>query len=153
MHVRRLKLLQSENSLVMIVISSINRQNYLAQIDFESFKESGGIEYTADVVWGLQLEVIHNPIFDDQGKLNVKREMIREAKEANPRRVELVCLKNRFGISSYKCSFDYYPRFDWFKPDMKGVDAAANSKDEDENGSISLQDYQHMAFDPNTPFA
>ena len=50
LHVRRLKQLQSENKLVLIVISSLNRQNYLTQIDYESFKESGGIEYTADVV-------------------------------------------------------------------------------------------------------
>ena len=33
-----------------------------------------------------------------------------------PRQVELVCLKNRYGISSYKASFEYYPQFDLFRP-------------------------------------
>ena len=37
--VHRLKQLQSENDLVIIVVSSLNRQNYQTQIDFESFKE------------------------------------------------------------------------------------------------------------------
>ena len=69
-HVRRLKQLQSDNKLALIVISSLNRQNYLTQIDYESFKESGGIEYTADVVWGLQLQVLHDEIFDSQAKIN-----------------------------------------------------------------------------------
>ena len=57
-NVRALKKLQKDNDLVVILVSSLNRQNYLTPIDFESFKESGGIEYTADVIWGLQLSVI-----------------------------------------------------------------------------------------------
>lgn len=52
-HVRRLKELQTDRQFTMIVISSLNRQNYMNAIDFESFKESGGIEYTADVLWGF----------------------------------------------------------------------------------------------------
>ena len=55
--IRGLKKMQSDNKLVCFVISALNRSNYLAPVDFESFKESGGIEYTADVVLGLQLEV------------------------------------------------------------------------------------------------
>ena len=61
--VRGLKKLQSDNDLVIFVVSSINRANYLSPIDFESFKESGGIEYTADVVWGLQLQVLNDDLF------------------------------------------------------------------------------------------
>ena len=55
------------------------RQNYLTQVDFESFKESGGIEYTADVVWGLQLEVLHDALFNSASKINEKRQKIKEA--------------------------------------------------------------------------
>lgn len=121
-HVRRLKELQHDHNLTMIVISSLNRQNYMAAIDFESFKESGGIEYTADVVWGLQLQCIHDSIFSKTGSINQKRELLKKAKRNNPRKIELVCLKNRFGISSYSSRFDYYPNFDLFKPDMAGLD-------------------------------
>lgn len=131
MHVRRLKQLQSDNRLVLIVISSLNRQNYLTQIDFESFKESGGIEYTADVVWGLQLEVLHDPIFDKQANINEKRQKVKDAKAANPRKIELVCLKNRFGVSSYSCMFDYFPQYDYYRPIMDGIDIALLDKDQD----------------------
>ncbi len=115
-HVKRLKELQADHQITMIVISSLNRQNYMAAIDFESFKESGGIEYTADVLWGLQLQCIHEKLFSQTNGINEKRQRIREAKRSVPRKVELVCLKNRFGISSYSCLFDYYTKYDWFKP-------------------------------------
>lgn len=115
--VRGLKKLQSENDLVVFVISSINRANYLTPIDFESFKESGGIEYTADVVWGLQLQILNDDLFNSEKKIKEKREKVRQAKKAIPREIELVCLKNRYGVSSYSCGFKYDPRFDLFEPD------------------------------------
>lgn len=133
-HVRRLKILQADNQLTMIVISSLNRQNYMTTIDFESFKESGGIEYTADVLWGLQLQCINEKTFDSQSKINSKRRIIMDAKKANPRKIELICLKNRFGVSSYSCRFDYFPKFDWFKPDLTGLninDAVSGNIDTD----------------------
>ena len=115
--VRGLKKLQSENDLVVFTISSLNRANYLQPIDFESFKESGGIEYTADVVWGLQLQVLNDDLFNKPNKIKEKREKVRIAKSAIPREIELVCLKNRYGVSSYSCGFKYDPRFDLFEPD------------------------------------
>ena len=115
-NVRALKKLQTENDLVVIVISSLNRQNYLTPIDFSSFKESGGIEYTCDVMWGLQLNIMNNELFDKEAKLKAKREAVKEAKIANPRDIELVCLKNRYGVSSYSCRFKYYARYDYFLP-------------------------------------
>lgn len=115
--VRALKKMQSENDLVVFVVSSINRANYLLPIDLESFKESGGIEYTADVVWGLQLQAVNDPIFEKDNNIKVKREKIKEAKKAIPRKIELICLKNRYGISSYSCGFLYTPQFDLFEID------------------------------------
>ena len=115
-HVRALKKLQTENDLVLLVISSLNRQNYLTPVDFESFKESGGIEYTADVIWGLQLQIMNGDLFDKKDRLKEKREKVRQAKLENPRKIELVCLKNRYGKSSYSCGFNYYPQFDLFRP-------------------------------------
>lgn len=117
--VRGLKKLQSDNDLVIFVVSSINRANYLAPMDFESFKESGGIEYTADVVWGLQLQVLNDDIFNSEKKVKEKREKVREAKKANPRKIELLCLKNRYGVSSYSCGFTYTPQFDLFEVDRE----------------------------------
>lgn len=119
-NVTQLKRLSRSLELPIFVISSVNRSNYLTPIDFEAFKESGGIEYTADVVWGLQLSAIHDPIFDKEGKIKEKREKIAEAKEAMPRDIELVCLKNRYGKSRYAAEFTYYPQYDFFAPKEPG---------------------------------
>lgn len=100
----------------VIVVSSLNRVNYMTPIGFESFKESGGIEYTCDVVWGIDLMCMDDPIFDTQGHIKNKRDMIHAAKVANPRKVRVVCLKNRYGISNYSVYFDYYPGYDTFVP-------------------------------------
>ena len=115
-HVQAFKLLQLENDLVIFLVSSLNRQNYLTTIDFESFKESGGIEYTADVVLGLQLHCMNNKIFDEDKKLVSKREVVKEAKRREPRQVELVILKSRFGIASETFHFDYYAKHDLYQP-------------------------------------
>ena len=110
--VTELKRLSRDKDIVVIVISSLNRNNYLSPIDFESFKESGGIEYTSDVVWGLQLQAMNNDIFNKEKGLKEKRELVRTAKAENPRKIEFVCLKNRYGRSSFKIGFIYYPEFD-----------------------------------------
>ena len=128
--VHSLKCFQAEYDIVVILISSLNRQNYMTPIDFESFKESGGIEYTADVIWGLQLGIMSsNDIFNKEGHIKEKREAVQNAKAATPRKLELVCLKNRYGKCNYAVKFDYYPREDFFctKLSQQQSVAAANS--------------------------
>ena len=117
-----LKALQQQYGLTILAISSLNRQNYLTPIDFESFKESGGIEYTADVIWGLQLSLMNDDTFyhryDKSGKrvgetsLKEKRAMVNAAKTAIPRKVDLVCLKNRYGRATFAVPLEYYPAND-----------------------------------------
>jgi len=108
---RKLKIFQRETGTTFFVVSSLNRQNYMTQISFESFKESGGIEFSADVVWGLQLYATK-----DLKDMSVQhnREKIDAAKKENPRKVHLKCLKNRNG-GLYDCYFKYYPASDYFE--------------------------------------
>ena len=100
---RKLKNFQRETNAMFIVINSFNRQNYGQQVAFESFKESDDdIEYSADMVWSLQLYAIRKL---KEGATNQNREIISKAKEADPRQVELKCLKNRQGKNYHKrCS-------------------------------------------------
>ena len=113
-NITQLKRMSRALDIPVFVISSLNRSNYLTPVDFESFKESGGIEYTADVVWGLQLDIMNDPIFDKEKCVKEKREKVRDAKAAMPREIELVCLKNRYG-RSYNVHFRYYPQYDLFR--------------------------------------
>lgn len=120
--VTELKRLSREQELTIFVISSVNRANYLQPIDFEALKESGGIEFTADVIWGLQLQCLNEELFAKEGKIKEKRDRIKEEKAAEPRKIELVCLKNRYGVSSYSCYFKYYPANDLFVEDTEAED-------------------------------
>ena len=112
--VRKLKKFQRDTNTTFIVISSFNRTNYAQSVAFESFKESGNIEYTADVVWGLQLNIM-NKTFN--------RDEIDKAKKQQPRQIQLKCLKNRQG-TNYDCFFNYFSAHDYFEP--------CNAFDEDE---------------------
>lgn len=113
-NITALKRLSRSLDVPVLVISSLNRSNYLAPIDFESFKESGAIEYTADVIWGLQLDELNSDRFTSAKELTEKRKLIAEAKDTNPRMIELVCLKNRYGRSRYNARFMYFPHFDYY---------------------------------------
>lgn len=126
--VTELKRISREHGLTVFIISSVNRANYLTPIDFESLKESGGIEYTCDVVWGLQLQCLNDPVFDKANNIKERRQRIKEAKAATPRKIELCCLKNRYGIANYSTYFDYYPAADLFtecSPDELDFDEQA----------------------------
>lgn len=102
-NVSALKRLSRDYKIPVIAISSVNRMSYESEINFSSFKESGGIEFSSDVVIGLQLAGV------GKGDFNVN-----EAKAKDPREIELVMLKNRQAKTGEKISFYYYPMFNNF---------------------------------------
>lgn len=82
----------------VLVISSLNRASYWSPVSFESFKESGEIEYSADVVLGLEFAARDEYISTSKGgKTTINQEKFDKRKQENPRRVEMVVLKNRTG--------------------------------------------------------
>lgn len=101
--VLELKRISRDHKLPVIAISSFNRMNYSTPAAMEAFKESGAIEYSSDVLFGLQLEGVGNKDFD-----------VEKAKRENPRKVELVILKNRNGKTGGKVCFDYYAMFNYY---------------------------------------
>ena len=122
---RGLKELYLDLGVKVVCISSFNRQNYLTPTDMEAFSGTAGIEYTADQMLAMQLSAVtmkgfYN-VIDKNGRegretsLAFKRKLLKAAKAMDPRRVQLVCLKNRFGISSYECDFLYFPVNDCFR--------------------------------------
>ena len=114
--------LAKAHNITMFVLSSLNRMNYMSPIDFESFKESGSLEYDADVVLGLQYQIITNDKFINCTSVDQKRLMVSGAKAESIRAVELVCLKNRFGPIAPVCKLDYHTDVDLF------VDSAVTDK-------------------------
>lgn len=109
-----LKQLSRDFKTPVIVISSFNRDNYIRQVSMNSFKESGGIEYSTDVLIGLQYSEISNP--EREGAISIKNESAK-----TPREIELVLLKNRNGTIGKSIYYEYYPAFNYFK-EFTGLD-------------------------------
>lgn len=102
--VLELKRISRDFKIPVIALSSFNRAGYRETATMESFKESGAIEYSSDVLWGLQLKGAGEKDFDAPA-----------AKEKNPREVELVTLKNRHGPAGGRAPLEYYPKFNYFR--------------------------------------
>ena len=114
-HMKKLKLLQRNNGLLVFLISSLNRQNYWQSIDYESFKESGGVEYTCDCLLGLQFVVMNDEEFEKASSANKKRKIIQISRKRQPRIIELNCVKNRNGNSGFSVYFKYHSAYDYFE--------------------------------------
>ena len=102
--VMELKRISRDYKIPVIGISSFNRQSYKDPVTMEAFKESGAIEYSSDVLIGLQLKGVGGSGFN-----------VDEAKGRDPRQIELKILKNRNGRSGDTIAYDYYPAFNYFQ--------------------------------------
>ena len=111
-NITQLKKLSRNNDLVIFVVSSFNRDSYQTPVSFASFKESGAIEYTADVIFGLELSVVKT--FAKNLGREEKEKAINEAKSRGERDLDLVTLKNRFGVPYFRINMIYYPKFNLF---------------------------------------
>ena len=106
--VMELKRISRDFKTPVIGISSFNRDNYNNAVSMQSFKESGAIEYSSDILIGLQLKGAGQK--DENGKPFDPT----EAKKKNPREIELVILKNRNGQTGTKIALEFYPLFNYF---------------------------------------
>lgn len=103
-NMRELKHISRDHKIPVIGISSLNRASYNTRISMEAFKESGAIEYSSDVLIGLQFRGTGSPDFD-----------VNAAKRKKPREIEAVILKNRNGQTGIELAYDYYPMFNYFE--------------------------------------
>jgi len=100
--VLELKRISRDHKLPVIAISSFNRMSYKGEVKEEAFKESGAIEYSSDVLIGLQAKGADKDI------------NITEEKKKNPRDIELVILKNRNGAAGITLLYSYNTLFNHF---------------------------------------
>lgn len=114
--VMELKRISRDYKTPVIGISSFNRANYSVAVTMEAFKESGAIEYSSDVLIGLQLKGAGKKDFDAN-----------EAKKKSPREIELVILKNRNGSTGDRIELQYYPMFNYFTDKREGAGHSGNS--------------------------
>ena len=115
LNVTNLKRISRELGATIICLCSINRNNYLLPVNFEAIKETGNIEFSADVVCGLQLRCLSDQAFIEEKSKARQWDKIKEEMKQPTRQIDLVCLKNRYGVTGWVCEFDYTPAQDLFE--------------------------------------
>ena len=129
--VLELKRMSRDYGIPVIGISSFNRDNYTAPVNLASFKESGAIEYSSDVLIGLQYNGMDYQEGESEGNRQKRiRELTKEAlaagKAGKPQKIQVKILKNRNG-SKGDTLLDFYPMFNYFSD-------SSLSSDEEESG-------------------
>lgn len=111
----KLKGLSKHEALPVLTISSFNRESYCKTVTETAFKESGGIDFTAGALIGLQPQGM-SPLEDNKSALK-NMALVMRTKGNAVRHLEAVLLKNRMGLPERKCGLTYHAAFNLFKAD------------------------------------
>ena len=145
----RLKKLAHDFKTPVIVISSFNRENYYGPASLVAFKESGSLEYTADLLLALQYEGWDDVKGDDRTrkeKLDGKRaEFLKSAREGGSVPIHCKVLKNRLG-SQGSLYFDFWPMFNKFI-EREGPLPAGQEQDRGKAQTIAYPDGLKLSGD------
>ena len=111
----------------VFAISSFNRDNYTEPVNMASFKESGAVEYSSDILFGLQYQGMdYQPGESEKNRSQRLRDLMdniytkKERKEPIP--VELKCLKNRNGYQ-FTLQFTMQAAFNYFEESKSSTGA------------------------------
>ena len=122
--VLELKRLSRDFNIPVIGISSFNRENYMAPVNLTSFKESGAIEYSSDVLIGIQYEGMDYQEGESERERDKRirtliREQMASGKAGGAQHLQVKVLKNRNGCKG-DTLIDFYPTFNYFaEPDTE----------------------------------
>ena len=135
--VTRLKVVSRDFHIPVLVISAFNRISYYDPVSMCSFRESSGIEYSSDILLGMQYKGMDYkksliPVKDDEDGGKQKAKLVFESKTDHDNRVrallddmdergaiggelpiELKILKNRNG-SKGTLSYNFLPKYNYY---------------------------------------
>lgn len=109
----------------IMVISSFNRNNYFEPVSMGSFKESGTIEYSSDVLIAMQYSGMQYEEYETQDKHNNRVRKLLEDCDARGAAggsldVDVVLLKNR-GNTKGTLYFSFCPKYNVFTERVPSV--------------------------------
>ena len=133
-NVLELKRLSRDKGIPVFGISSLNRDNYTQPINNAAFKESGAIEYSSDVLIGLQFSGMdYQEGETDKARDKRIRDLFKAQKAkgnaGQAEELQLKILKNRNGRSNTDALFLYSPMFNHYAEGLEGFTAVDDSED------------------------
>jgi len=122
-NVVELKRIGRDFKTTIIGISSFNRDNYTAPVNLSGFKESGAIEYSSDVLIGLQFlgmdyEEGETDKQRDKRIRELRKEQDAKGRAGQAQTIQLKVLKNRYGCKG-DVILSFYPMFNYFEEDLE----------------------------------
>lgn len=116
----------------IFAISSFNRENYTSPVNIASFKESGAIEYTSDVLMALQFKGMdylkkEDGKYEDEKSRTARIIQLRNEQEKNAeipgkaQELQLKILKNRNGRKG-GVDLEFHPMFNCFEVPKKKLE-------------------------------
>lgn len=106
-----LKQISRDYKIPVLAVSSFNRDNYTNALNMTAFKESGAIEYSSDVLIGLQPQGMIERGSDKDKAENAQT--LDNCKTSQTRAVELKILKQRNGQTGTVIPFRYTAMFNY----------------------------------------
>lgn len=116
-----LKQLSRDYKTCVIGISSFNRQNYWQPVNMSAFKESGNLEYSADLLLAVAPAGMKDTTDEGDKEDKIKAEnkrIVDNCKEAEVKKIQLHVLKNRNGRITgrkNKLLFTYHAKYNYFE--------------------------------------
>ena len=124
--VLELKRISRDFSTPVLAISSFNRDNYAQSVSMVAFKESGAIEYSSDVLIGMQYNGMDDPkrllkkmhkktaANKDENVRRLAKMWQKQASEGKEIEIQVKVLKNRNGRRG-DCVLNFWPKFNYFE--------------------------------------
>ena len=114
-----LKRLSRDCDIPILGISSFNRENYKNPVSMASFKESGAIEYSSDVLIGMQYNGWDYKGDEKDSERTIRlrgisQAMSESANKGLPQEIQIKILKNRNGRRK-DVLFEFSPKFNYFR--------------------------------------
>ena len=100
--IAKLSAITEEFNTPVIAISSLSRDGANKPITMSALKESGNIEYAADIILGMQYKGMAEGI------------NIPALQAKNPREIEIIILKNRMESAGNTLELNYNPAYNYF---------------------------------------
>ena len=108
--------LARDYGITIIGISSFNRENYWQQVNMTAFKDSGNLEYSADLLLAIAPAKMKEASNENEKKEN--KETVEKCKEAKEKDLKLHVLKNRNGKitgKKHQLFLKYHAMFNYFE--------------------------------------
>lgn len=118
-NITELKRLSRDFNISVLGVSSFNRESYSAPVSMASFKESGAIEYSSDVLIGLQYDGWdyregETDLTRQKRLREIRKKMEQDARNLSSQDMQIKVLKNRNGLKG-DLIFDFFPAFNYFR--------------------------------------